>query len=406
MPLLRILIIIFPLLLQSQAWVKLSDFPGSIRDDGIALVINNKAYVGTGADPAGFTGDFKVFDLLTQQWSDLPGGPLPEARQYACGFKTDTCFFVTCGQGVSGELNSTFRYSLAQQKWTALSAKPGGGLMSAVCFQFNSKIILAGGKGTNDRINHEVWEYDLTTDTWQKKNNLPFSPLWRSAAAVLNGSGYLLGGIDSSSRFSPRLYRYQPALDQWTLTDSLPVARGRAYHALQSINNRLFVFGGFDSLNTYYNDAFSYDPMQMVWHPLPAMSSAPRKGGMSFGSAQNFYYTCGILSNGVRLNETWMTDVPTSIFKNKIEKDIIVYPHPISEHFTIRSETSKLKQISLYSLQGALLMTFPLEITPLNISVPEFGKGLYLLKIETQEGQCLWRRIEIVGHGNNALNSK
>lgn len=372
-----------PFLLQAQAWVKVEDFSGSVRDDGIAVVVGTSVCVGTGADPSGYTGDFKVFDLISQHWFALPGNPLPVPRQYACGFATDTCFFVTCGQGSAGALTSTYRYSFAQLQWTAVSPKPGAGLMSPVCFQFNNKIILAGGKDSNERINHQVWEYDVLTDSWQQKNNFPFSPLWRSAGTVLNGTGYLLGGIDSVSRFSKFLYEYQPTSDKWVLKDSLPIAGGRAYQAMQGINNRLFVFGGFDSLNSYYNDAFSYDPLQMVWHPQPAMPTAPRKGGMSFGRGQHFFYSCGLLSNGIRLAETWMTDVPTGMQGAQSQTPIYCSPNPVTDSVSFSGSVSDGSHFAVYTLEGNRLLEGRINQEKV-ISMNEFSSGLYLLKIFTE----------------------
>lgn len=393
---LRILIIFCPLLLQAQAWVKLPNFASTKRDDGVAVVIDSKAYVGTGVDPGSATIDFRVLDLISNQWSSIPAMPFTTERQYACGFKTDTCFFVTCGIGPTGALTSTYRYSILNQNWLAVAPKPNAGLMSAVCFQFNNKIILAGGKGNNDIINHEVWEYDIANNSWQQKNKLPFSPLWRAAYSTLNGFGYLIGGVDSVGRFSPRLYRYSPNTDQWTLIDSIPVARGLAYQAMQAVNNRLFIFGGFDSLNTYHNDAFIYDPPTAKWIPAPALPAAPRKGGMSFSFGQNFYYTCGILADGDRQTETWMTDVPTGISEILNEKhECSVFPNPIKDEFKITTTNFTIEKISIYSLQGALLKELQFDPNNASVSVSHLETGLYILKIENKTGEFFYKNIKV-----------
>lgn len=381
----------------SQAWLKLPNYTGSIRDDGIAVVLGNKAYVGNGLDPISEMIDFKVFDFNTQQWSAMQHMPFTTERQYACGFGNDTALFVTCGAGPTGALTSTWRYSITHQNWTAVAPKPGKGVMAGACFQFGNKIILAGGKGNNDSINYRVWEYDLVNNTWQQKNNFPFTPVWRGAYTTLNGYGYLLGGVDSVSRFSKRLYRYTPSTDQWQLYDSMPVSQGRAYNAMQGINKRLFMFGGFDSLKTFYNDAYVYDPQTKVWHAAPALPAEGRKGGMSFSDGQNFYYTCGFTSAGIRLNETWMTGVPMGINESlQGNEDILVYPQPVSSLFTIKLKNYIAARLSIYSLQAEVLHEQILEQETTDISVSNFEAGIYLLKIQTEQANVYYRKIQIL----------
>ncbi len=378
----------------SQAWLKLPDFPGSIRDDGVACVIGNKAYVGTGVDPGSATIDFKVFDFTNQQWSTIPNMPITTERQYACAFATDTALYVTCGLGANGALSSTYKYSLQHQSWKAMAPKPGRGLMSAVCFQFGNKIILAGGKGNNDTINHQVWQYDISNDTWSQKNNFPFSPKWRAAYCTVGTEGYLLGGIDSTSRFSKHLYRYDFQTDVWQLFDSMPLLRGRAYQAMQARGNNLVVFGGFDSLNTYYNDTYIYNTSTKGWDAAATLPAGPRKGGMSFSDGQNFYYTCGITSSGIRLNETWMTNMPLGVEENYTYTDrLIAYPNPSQEFLNLQFENDAPKVITLYDIAGNTVLENACSCGFQSIDVSNYNYGLYFLSVQYANGKTESKKI-------------
>lgn len=389
----KYLFILFPTLVFSQAWVKLADYAGTRRDDGVAVVIDNKAYVGTGADQFNYTTDFFRFDLVSHQWSAIQSMPPNSERQYASAFKSDSCFYVSCGLGINGALNSTYRYNLALNTWSLVAPKPNAGLMSAACFQFGNKVILAGGKGNNDVINHEVWEYDLQNNSWLQKNNTPFSPLWRSAYSTFNGIGYLSGGVDSTSRFSKRLYQYTPTTDQWLLIDSMPIARGRAYAAMQTINNRLFIFGGFDSLNVYHNDAFLYDISSSTWIPAPAMPAEARKGGMSFISGRNFYYTCGINANGIRLNETWMTDVPLEVLENSKDVKVNIYCDANLELLQVSSLENKITSIEIFDCQAKRLKLTTANDQVIQLSVSDLEKGIYFLRIKFVGGRLLQKKF-------------
>ena len=48
----------------AQLWIQLPDFPGLKRDDGVAVVVNNKAYFGTGLIEWSSTIDFHVLDFI------------------------------------------------------------------------------------------------------------------------------------------------------------------------------------------------------------------------------------------------------------------------------------------------------------------------------------------------------
>ena len=55
---------------EAQNWQQLNDFPSTERDDGVAFVIGNNAYCGTGLNSS-FVAcrDFYAFDMNTDQWS-------------------------------------------------------------------------------------------------------------------------------------------------------------------------------------------------------------------------------------------------------------------------------------------------------------------------------------------------
>lgn len=378
----------------SQAWIKLPDFTGAVRDDGVAKVIGNKAYVGTGLDPVSASIEFRVFDFATQQWSFLPSMPFTTERQYACAFGTDTALYVTCGLGPSGALTSTYKFSFTTQSWKAVTPKPGKGLMSAVCFQFGNKIILAGGKGNNDSISHEVWQYDIANDVWTQKNKLPFSPLWRAAYSTIGNFGYQIGGIDSVGRFSKHLYQYNSQTDTWQLADSLPTPKGRAYQGMQTRANSLYVFGGFDSLNTYYNDAYVYNTTTNSWDAAPTMPAAPRKGGMSFSDGQNFYYTCGITANGMRLNETWMTNIPVGLAENQAPGEkISVYPNPACQNLSLLFENDAEKIILLIDAAGTVVFEKLCSCSFQSIDVSSYDSGIYFLKVKYPDKESTSKKI-------------
>ena len=117
---------------KAQNWTQLTEFPVAERDDGVAFVINNKAYCGSGLQVGWWlTGDFHSLDLGTETWSTVASMPLGEERQYACGFTDGTNGFVFGGELAGSDLNDLWMYSPTTNSWTAMASKPGNGVRGA-----------------------------------------------------------------------------------------------------------------------------------------------------------------------------------------------------------------------------------------------------------------------------------
>jgi Galactose oxidase, central domain/Secretion system C-terminal sorting domain/Kelch motif len=297
-----------------QVWSQLPDFPSTKRDDGVVALVGNKAYFGTGLQEGwSATIDFQELNLSTHTWTNIPNLPNTKERQYACAFAGNNSFYVFGGggylsPGIVGALNNLYKYDISTRSWKEMSPKPGEGIIAATCFQFGDRVIIASGRlngpGT---VNHEVWEYTISTDSWKQKKNFPFDGRWRASGTVLHNFGHLLFGIDSFNVFRKELYRYDHNVDAWTKVSDFPMARGRAYAAMQGVAEKLMVFGGVDSSNVFYNDVWYYNDILNTWSPETSLPSFARKGGMACVANDNFYYSCGISATS-RLNETWMTD--------------------------------------------------------------------------------------------------
>lgn len=394
-------VFLIPFALQGQTWVKLSDFPSTKRDDGVAVSVGDKIFFGTGLQEGwAATIDFRVFDASNNSWSAIPDLPHTRERQYATAFAGNNCFYVFGGYGVGGVLNDLWKYDIGSGAWTAMSSKPGSGIAAAVCFKFGDKIIITSGECGN-HYNREVWEYNISTNIWMQKNNVSWLPRRRAGGAVLNGYGYMACGIDSLYSFHKELYRYDPAADSWLKMPDIPINKGIGYASLQAASGKLLLFGGYDSNNVYYNHLWFYQPITGVWGQENSMPSFGRKGGMSAVANNVFYYSCGIDATNTRLTETWMLDVPLGLGKQASYSGTVkVYPCPASTVLKIclpdsnTNEPIVLKVISVLSTEPLMLTVaccdeFDLPLT----NLPD---GIYQLCIE-QAGQSIVKKF-VVAH--------
>ncbi|MBA3681839.1 MAG: T9SS type A sorting domain-containing protein [Bacteroidetes bacterium] len=381
--------------LVAQTWVQLTDFPATERDDGVAVSLNGKAYFGTGL-LAGFTlgKDFYALDLATNTWSAIASMPVNSDRQYACAFSYLNSFYVFSGAGYSNAVFTDLqRYDVATNTWTVLTGKPGNGLIGASCLEYGDKIIIVSGKFQSGTVSDEVWEYTISTNTWLQKNNFPFGGRWRAGASVLNGVGYLLFGLDNNQSFRKEMYSYNNVTDVWTKVMDFPQPKGRAYAALKTTTGKLVMFGGRDTLNTYYNDMWFYNDITGSWNPGPVMPSAGRKGGMSCASGDKFYYSCGINVSDTRLKETWMIDVPVGVKENNNAIAVSFYPNPCSTILNFEfAETNLNYEVELFDVNAKKILSQTLNGSQ-SIIISQLESGIYFLKIKDEKNNFTTKKI-------------
>lgn len=382
----------------AQAWMRLNDFPGIKRDDGVAVVVNGKAYFGTGLIEWVLTVDFYALDLTSMSWSNIPSMPFSSERQYACAFAGPNCFFVFGGEGSNGPLNNMYKFDIATNTWTAVTPKPGNGLIAASCFSFGDKVIIAGGKfQSGGQVSNEVWEYTISTDTWAQKNNFPFLGRWRASAAVLNNNGYLLFGRDTSGSYRKEFYKYTPSTDTWTKIMDFPLPLGRAYAALNVANNKLFMFGGQDTLENYYKDLWYYNEVNSSWLQGPDIPASGRKGGMSCSYGSMVYYSCGIGEGPARLKETWMTDIPLGIKENYNAAAFSVYPNPTNGiiYLELSDPNKKFNSLthSYTDICGKELGRLKNISAEKMLDISDLNTGVYFLKIYSENELLEVKRI-------------
>lgn len=68
-------------------------------------------------------------------------------------------------------------------------------------------------------------------------------------------------------------------------------------------------------------------------------------------------------------------------------KNIKVYPNPATDNIIIKNTSfNKDEIISVYDIQGQLLLLQPMLHAKTNINIVAFSKGLYFVKVENEKG--------------------
>lgn len=123
-------------------------------------------------------------------------------------------------------------------------------------------------------------------------------------------------------------------------------------------------------------------------------------------SASNVTLDANPLTNGYVLldvgfetqpNTTFLAVVQTpcsllSVNENNIVKQFTVFPNPVHDIVTIKSETQIL-ETSMFDLNGKLILNASQNSDNVILNLNEFSSGFYLLKITTNDGS---RTIKII----------
>jgi hypothetical protein len=149
----------------------------------------------------------------------------------------------------------------------------------------------------------------------------------------------MIFGLDGFDVFKTAMYSYDINSDTWTKLPDFPQLGGRAYAALKTIADKLILFGGFDSTNTYHKDVWYFDPQLVTWTQSSDFPAAGRKGGMSAIDGNKLYYSCGITKTDTRLKETWVLDAPVGIKESKIQtRRFLIFPNPAKHHIKVEAK--------------------------------------------------------------------
>jgi hypothetical protein len=146
---------------------------------------------------------------------------------------------------------------------------------------YDQKVYFLGGRLADGTTNGTVWSYDPLTGAYAMTGATMPVPISNYTVNLLqdaNGLGlYIFGGRDNAGVMRSEVQVYYPATNTTAVvaTDPLPGA-ARIVGASAVVNNRAYVFGGFDSLSVYAQ-TYRYNPAAAAgsrWTPLGNLNLA------------------------------------------------------------------------------------------------------------------------------------
>ena len=116
-----------------------------------------------------------------------------------------------------------------------------------------------------------------------------------------------------------------------------------------------------------------------------------------FYSSNATTWEAGVNDNGgyiITDPKVWVTNQTASVADNELAAAINVFPNPVSEKLNINklNNNISLKSTQLIDLTGRVIVS---DTVLESINVSSLSKGLYILKLESNEGGVLTKKIII-----------
>ena len=96
------------------------------------------------------------------------------------------------------------------------------------------------------------------------------------------------------------------------------------------------------------------------------------------------------------LASSWIARTDTSenlsIGNNSYDSFVSLYPNPVSDILKIKTMSSNILSVKLYSINGKLFRTYSFENRQVELDLSAFENGFYLLQIQT-DNELLFKKI-------------
>ena len=249
-----------------RPWTEAAPLPTPKADFTMAIW-NNKVYAFGGynmkaTDPRAET---YAYDPAADQWTRQ--ADMPTARWGPIAAEVNGKIYVFGGQGAVGGSSKNEMYDPATDSWQTKANLPSGlaaqGLM---------------GLSYGDRIHlfyrSAHYEYDPVADTYTSKAGMPTPRTW-STCATVNNHIYIIGGYAYPGGTTNVNEVYDPATDTWTTKAPLPVSKYGVSRENPVIDGYIYVTHGRDA--NFYTSNYLYDPATDTWRQK-TLASHPRDG--------------------------------------------------------------------------------------------------------------------------------
>jgi hypothetical protein len=244
---------------RGDPWTSLVSMPTSRYGLGAATVGDSIIYVIGGYDNDSLPlSTIEAYLPASNSWvTGLPDMPTPRAFLGVAAI-SDTVYAAGGFNTLAAGLDTVEAYLASVNSWIAPKALLGGdgfgraGSGFAVLDSFGTKRVhCIGGRKLDGSVLQTHIKYNPVTNAWASRNAVPWLVAF-GAAASLNDSLYMTGGWNVSNGYLNKVGAYTPFANTWSTATDLPVTT--AYHSASALDSvGIWILGG-KTADTYISD--------------------------------------------------------------------------------------------------------------------------------------------------------
>lgn len=229
----------------TNAWVTKSPMPTPRAELGVA-VVNGKIYA-IGGYNTGTVTSVEKYDPITDTWTTL--APMPTSRSALSVAAIGNNIYAI--GGFPSGMATLEVYNTVTNSWSTKSPLPSGRKQINSLLAINGKLYLVGGKN-DPTIFSDNYVYDTLSNTWSVVTSLPYAQ-WAGAGCVLNNKICYFGGSTNIgwAGGTRNNNSFDPATNNWQ--SHLPMLQRCASMYAATVNDKIYLIGGTDSLGNYVN---------------------------------------------------------------------------------------------------------------------------------------------------------
>eukprot|EP00002_Diphylleia_rotans_P015075 TRINITY_DN2918_c0_g2_i4.p1 TRINITY_DN2918_c0_g2~~TRINITY_DN2918_c0_g2_i4.p1 ORF type:complete len:400 (-),score=62.49 TRINITY_DN2918_c0_g2_i4:911-2110(-) len=195
------------------------------------------------------------------------------------------------------------------------TAKPkkrfGHTMCCTVVGGFENAAYVFGGCLATGKASNELWKLDLDSEKWTpllSTDGDPPQPRFSHASVLVGRRLYVYGGCDDYNNYFDDLHVYDiddRSWEQLSTGGARPSARHG--HSLSCVANRIYLFGGMSQHSTF-GDLFCFNIDTVEWEKVEMEGIAPNSRAFhsTIAIQKNIYLYGGRSSNGDAYGDLWV----------------------------------------------------------------------------------------------------
>jgi len=242
-------------------------------------------------------------DTLT--WSVLPNTLV--ACRYTAGAYFSGKFYQICGMDLNYQDYKYIQIYDGSGWSQSISSHPMG-ICTHSAAVWNGKIVISGGssQATPGGYYDYTTMYDPIDTSWIVSTPMPQDGMCFTGMATVNGKCYLFGSEGPGSTLDTT-YEWVPGAPNMTSKASMPAPR--CDMAVAECNGKMYLFGGRQEPNLFFNSIWEYNPVSNSWIIKNATLSTNRIGAGAVTIGTKIYVIAGRSNWNAYLNSVDIYDI-------------------------------------------------------------------------------------------------